>query len=122
MKPKEIKPKNVFRIIDKESGELCGAYSRACCTEFDFESVGEARNSNIHGTYKDKSKYRIAKYRVTYELIKEDCDGAEKVKPRADGLPYDWDNWGKKRQAGYKIGLIMAEQLSKEVEKYSLKA
>ena len=55
-----------------------GSYSRACCDEFDFESVQEARSANVHGVFKDKSKYAIAKYRVVYELIEPDCDSEEK--------------------------------------------
>lgn len=75
MKPAEKKPETVFRIISKETGEAVGSYSRACCTEFDFRSVGEARNANCHGMFEDREKYKIAKYRVTYELIDDDCDG-----------------------------------------------
>jgi len=73
MKPKEKKPKIVYRIIDKKTGQAVGSYSRAYCDEYDFTSVNEARETNCHGIFKDKDKYRIAKYKVTYELIKEDC-------------------------------------------------
>ncbi len=71
MKPKEKKPEIVFRIIDNETGEAKGSYSRAYCDEFDFNSVEEARTANIHGAFEDKEKYRIAKYKVTYELIED---------------------------------------------------
>ncbi|MBT7929779.1 hypothetical protein HN682_07690 [Candidatus Peregrinibacteria bacterium] len=74
MKPNEKKPLVVFRIIDKETGEPTGSYSRACCDEYDFESVSHARHANCHGIFKDKKKYNIAKYRVTYTLIDDDCD------------------------------------------------
>lgn len=75
MKPKEIKPQEVYRIIDRETGEARGSYSRAYCDEYDFGSAHEARNANCHGIFKDTDKYRIAKYRVTYELIEEDVEG-----------------------------------------------
>ena len=74
MKPKEKKPKTVFRIIDNETGEAEGSYSRSYCDEFDFSSLEGARDANCHGVYKDKVRYGIAKYRVTYELIEEDVD------------------------------------------------
>jgi mRNA-degrading endonuclease RelE of RelBE toxin-antitoxin system len=69
MKPAEKKPETVFRIISKNNGEPCGSYSRAYCYEFDFTSVESARNANCHGVFEDKSKYKIAKYRVTYNIL-----------------------------------------------------
>ena len=74
MKPKEKKPEIVFRIIDIETGNACGSYSRAYCDEYDFESAQQARRSNCHGMFEDRSKYKIAKYRVVYELIEDNCD------------------------------------------------
>ncbi len=73
MKPKEKKPEIVYRIISESSGEAVGSYSRACCDEFDFDSVYKARNANCHDMFKDEKKYKIAKYKVTYELIEYDC-------------------------------------------------
>lgn len=72
MKPKEKKPEIVFRIIDRQTGNAIGSYSRAYCYEYDFESANEARTANCHGLFKDKEKYKIAKYKVTYELIEDD--------------------------------------------------
>lgn len=72
MKPREKKPETVFRIIDRETGEAVGSYSRASCNEYDFKSPDEARSANVHGVFKDKEKYKISKYRVTYELIEDD--------------------------------------------------
>ncbi len=69
MKPKEKKPETVFRIIDRESGKAVGSYSRAYCDEYDFHSAEEARSANCWGVFKDREKYKIAKYKVTYELI-----------------------------------------------------
>lgn len=66
--------KEVYRIIDRETDYLQGAYSRAYHTEYDFDSVSSARSSNCYDIYKDKAKYKIAKYKVTYELIDDDCD------------------------------------------------
>lgn len=73
MKPKEKKPEIVYRIIDTESGSAIGSYSRAYCDEYDFTSVDEARSANCHGLFEDREKYKIAKYRVTYELLKDDA-------------------------------------------------
>lgn len=74
MKPKEKKPQTVYRIINRESGDPQGSYSRACCDEYDFESAAQARSANCHGMFENKKKYKIAKYKVTYELIEDDCD------------------------------------------------
>ena len=73
MKPREKKPEVVYRIIERGNGEAVGSYSRAYCDEYDFRSVEEARRANYHGVFEDESKYAIAKYRVTYELLESDC-------------------------------------------------
>lgn len=77
MKPKEKKPEVVFRIIQRATGEAQGSYSRACCDEYDFSSSEEARNANCHGIYRNKRRYKIAKYLVTYTLLDDDVDNAE---------------------------------------------
>jgi mRNA-degrading endonuclease RelE of RelBE toxin-antitoxin system len=74
MKPKEMKPEVIYRIIDRNTGEAVGSYSRAFCDEYDFFSIDEARHANCHGIFEDKKKYKIAKYRVTYTLLDDDCD------------------------------------------------
>jgi hypothetical protein len=74
MKPREKKPATVFRIIDRKTGEAKGSYSRAYCDEYDFASPEEARTANVHGMFEDRAKYSIAKYKVIYQLIEEDCD------------------------------------------------
>lgn len=84
MKPKEKKPEIIYRIIDNETGDACGSYSRACCDEYDFESPSQARSANVHGIFNDSKRYRIAKYRVTYELIDDNADGID-VKIKDDG-------------------------------------
>ncbi len=72
MKPREKKPEIIFRIIDRSSGCPVGSYSRACCDEYDFCSAEEARSANCCGEFQNKDKYKIAKYRVIYELIEDD--------------------------------------------------
>ncbi len=74
MKTKEKKPERVFRIINNETNEATGSYSRAYCDEYDFRSIKSARNANCHGMFKDKTKYRIAEYEVIYKLINNSCD------------------------------------------------
>lgn len=64
----------VYRIIDRKDGTEVGVYSRAYHNEYDFGSAAEARNANVHGIYKDRKAYAIAKYRVIYELIEPDVD------------------------------------------------
>lgn len=72
MKPKEKKPEIVYRVFDNHSKEEVGAYSRSYCTEYDFTSIEEARSSNVHGIYLDQHRYKIRKYKVTYELVEGD--------------------------------------------------
>lgn len=68
------KNKVIYQIINRDSGEIEGAYSRAYHTKYEFSSIDSARHSNCHGEYKDRVKYRIKKYKVTYELIDDDID------------------------------------------------
>ena len=68
MKPREKKPEIVYRIISRESGYAQGSYSRACCDEFDFNSIGEARNSNVYGMYDNSDKYKISKNEGLYKF------------------------------------------------------
>lgn len=72
---KEIKPEEVFRVIDRDTGHPVGSYNRAYSDVIDFGSVSDARSANCHGVFQDKRKYKVAKYRVTYELIDDDVDG-----------------------------------------------
>lgn len=89
MKPSEKKPETVFRIINRESGSACGSYSRAFCDEYDFRSAEEARGANCHGMFEDQKKYKIAKYRVTYELIEDDVPTPDKGRKPSSGSPWD---------------------------------
>ena len=79
-----MKPQTIFRIKNRKSGGFEGAYSRACHTEYDFSSPEEARSSNFHEIFRDKYKYAIEKYKVTYTLIDPDCKGGEKCLHRTD--------------------------------------
>jgi len=72
-----MEPQEVFRIIDKATGTHVGSYSRACHDEYDFRSAEAARNANCHGVFRNTAKYKVAKYRVIYELIEDDVDGAK---------------------------------------------
>ena len=72
MKPRERKQETVFRIIDRETGEAVGSYSRAYCNEYDFNSAEEARSANCYDIFQDRKKYKIAKYRVSYVLLEDD--------------------------------------------------
>ena len=69
--------KKVFRIIDRETQEAVGSYSRAYHDEFDFDSVEAARSANCHGMFQDKEKYAIAEYEVCETLINSDADGVK---------------------------------------------
>lgn len=66
--------KEVYKIIDKSTGEAQGVYSRSYGDEFEFDSAERARTSNCHGIYEDKEKYKISKYKVTYTLIEDECE------------------------------------------------
>lgn len=77
-------PLETYRILDKTSNEPQGVYWRGNYDKYDFESVESARSSNVHGIYEDKGKYKIAKYKVTYELIDDDCDYAKSVEKKEE--------------------------------------
>ena len=70
---KTIESKFVYCILSK-NGEFHGAYCRDYRTEYEFSSIEQARKSNVHGIFTDKIEYKIAKYRVDYTLIEENCD------------------------------------------------
>ncbi len=68
------KPKShiVYRIIDRSTDEAVGAYRQAYHDKYDFDSPMAARNANCFGLFTDDSKYKIAAYKVTYELIADE--------------------------------------------------
>lgn len=80
MEPKENQAQIVYRIINKGTGEATGSYSRACHDEYDFNSVYNARIANCHGMFTNEDRFKIAKYKVTYELIEDNCNIEEKNK------------------------------------------
>ena len=74
MKPLEKKPETVYRVINRETGEAAGSYPRAYNDVYDFRTAPQARAAHGYGAFEDRAKYKIAKYRVIYELIEDDCD------------------------------------------------
>jgi len=71
-----MKEKFIYRIVDRDTKQEKGVYSRADNHDvYDFGSPESARSSNCHDIYKDKHKYGIRKYKVTIELIEDDTDG-----------------------------------------------
>jgi hypothetical protein len=64
----------VYRIIHRATGILQGVYSRAYHDDHDFESAERARESNCHGEYQDRKRYKVSKYKVSYELLEDDCE------------------------------------------------
>lgn len=77
----ETLEKEVFKIVDLESGEFKGAYSRSYGDKMEFDSISDARTSNVHGMFEDKSKYKIQRWRVTYTLVEDDCDKTKPWRP-----------------------------------------
>ena len=66
--------KTIYRLFDRSNNEPCGSYERGYHTKYDFSSPSSAREYNCHGIFKNRAKYRLARYRVTVELIDEDVD------------------------------------------------
>lgn len=64
----------IYKIINRETGGEEGSYERGNYTKYEFGSPSSARSSNCHGIYEDKTKYKIQKYKVTYELVEDDVD------------------------------------------------
>ena len=63
--------KIVYKILNKDTGNFEGSYTRGNYDKFEWDSEWSALNANVHGIYKDGNKYEIKKYKVTYELIEE---------------------------------------------------
>lgn len=68
----KLMPRIVYRILDRKTNTVQGVYSRAYHDEYDFGSPEAARMANVHDIYQDRARYKIAKYRVTYELLEDD--------------------------------------------------
>lgn len=66
--------KVVFRIVNRQTGEVQGVYSRAYHDEYDFPTIEAARNANVHGIYQNRDRYRIALYVVRTELVDPEVD------------------------------------------------
>jgi hypothetical protein len=76
----KVSPKIIYKIIDRKTGDTQSSYQRGNYHKFEFESAYSARLSNCHGVYTDKEQFKIVKYKVTYEVIDEDCDIEEELK------------------------------------------
>lgn len=89
--------KEIYKIHDRDTGAVQSAYMRSYWTQVEFNSPEQARSSNCHGIFGDKAKYRIARYKVTYELIEEDVDPPtlEEIQQK---LEYDEDMVEVRRQ------------------------
>ena len=76
MKIKKVKSKIVYRVIHKATGiaQYKEGYSGFTDDTYDFDSVYKARDADFYREFKDKKKYNIAKYKVIYELIDDNCD------------------------------------------------
>lgn len=67
--------KEIYKIVDKETNKTISVYFQPTSRDVEeFNSIEDARTSNCWGTYRNKEKYRIEKYKVIYELIDPDCD------------------------------------------------
>jgi hypothetical protein len=76
MKLKQQEGHYIYRIVDNRTNEIVPCYFQFGGDIYDFNSVKEARESNCHGVFKDKDKYRIAKFKVIEELECDNCDPA----------------------------------------------
>lgn len=65
-------PKPVFILHERKTGAIANSYSRAYHDETEFQTAESARSANCHDIFQNREKYRIAKYRVVYELIEPD--------------------------------------------------
>ena len=119
MKPAEKKPGEVFRIIDRKSGEAQGSYSRAYCDEYDFASAESARSANCHGTFEDRKLYRIAKYRVTYTLINPDVDKGTKSPREKEEAERLQKMTPAERKAHKKMQAIIGKYMQKMIQRMS---
>ena len=70
-------PAVVYRIVNRETGDHVGSYTRGNYDKYDFGSINEARHDNCHGIFENRDKYAIAAYRVTYELIEAEVEEDE---------------------------------------------
>ena len=64
--------KIVYQIVDRQTGQRQGVYSRACHDEFEWDSPESALHANCHGIHKDSDRYAIQKVIVTREVVDPD--------------------------------------------------
>jgi len=65
--------KTIYKIANRKTGAIESVYSRANHNETEFGSIDYALSAHFSGMHKNKAKYKIQKYKVTYELIDDDC-------------------------------------------------
>src|ERR1019366_661040 len=95
--------------------------SRACCDEYDFSSAESARSANCHGTFEDRKRYRIAKYRVTYTLINPDVDKGTKSPREKEEAERLKKMTPAERKAHKKMQAILWEYMQKMVRGWGKK-
>lgn len=62
-----------FVLVDRASGKPVDVYMNVMAHhQMFFDSPEEARESNCHGIYKDKTKYAVMEVQI--ETVKEDVD------------------------------------------------
>lgn len=69
-----MKKKFIYRIVEIATGKVVPCYFQFRGDIYDFDSVNEARDSNCHGVFQDKTKYRIIQVEITETIIQDYCD------------------------------------------------
>jgi len=65
--------KEIYKIVDRNDNSTQQVYSRSYRYESEFDSIHSATHAHHSGMHQNKAKYKIQKYKVTYELIEDDC-------------------------------------------------
>jgi len=65
--------KEIYKIVDRNDNSTQRVYSRSYRYESEFDSIHSATHAHHSGKHQNKAKYKIQKYKVTYELIEDDC-------------------------------------------------
>ena len=63
--------KSVFRIVERATGKAMSAYQRGNYDQYDFPSAEAARESNVHGVFKDTEKFAVLEFEVTEKCLGE---------------------------------------------------
>ena len=62
----------VFTLHDNATGEQVGSYDRSCGDRYEWSSEADARRDNCHDIFEDREKYKVKRWRVTYELLDDE--------------------------------------------------